>query len=29
MFDALLIVWFLCVVTWSAFMLVTTWHDDD
>ena len=29
MFDVLLLVWFGCVVLWTAFMLVTTWHDHD
>ena len=29
MFDVLLLVWFVCVVLWTAFLAVTTWHDHD
>ena len=29
MLDVLLLIWFGCVVLWTAFMLVVTWHDHD
>ena len=29
MFGALLLIWFGCVVLWTAFLAVTTWHDHD
>ena len=29
MLDALLLIWFGCVVVWTAFMVWVTWHDHD